>query len=205
MPTDAPSESERRCRICGVSTLSNQLAALGIHHGPDVTISPAEEIIRICQAVNLDAPTISDLDDAVEIFGVLEHCVAHLGWRLTRHGIKLADVTTKYKHAMPCIHSQVEIDEALASLHCKACGAGVNPIWWLGSHAAEITKSEDWRHHLESEKKRLAIEIDKLKKDRQKAKQSTKRAKVTQAKQELRAEGSDYLIPPSPKRKRRDR
>jgi hypothetical protein len=188
-----------------VSTLSDQLAALGIRPGPDVTISAADEIIQICQAVTLDTPTLEDLDDAAELYNVLEQCVAQLGWRLTRHGIKLAEVTTKYKIAMPCIHSQVEIDEALASLRCKACGAGVNPIWWLGSHAGEITKSEDWRHHLEAEKKRLAVEIDGLKQALSKTKQKVRRGKISEAKQALREDGSEYLIPPAAKRKRRGR
>lgn len=171
-----------------VRKLSDQLACLGIGKPSAVAIdpSPAEEIAAIVRAVcevkyaDVDIGRNRALDEAVEVFAALELGMLRLGAQLTKAGVKLVEAS--YRHDFErdrvCGHDRVQVDEALSVLRCAICGASVNPTWWIAKRTREIERSEEWKLHLEHDKKQLAVEIDELKYERSKIKQQVKRAKT---------------------------
>ncbi len=178
--------SSRPIRILDV-TIQDDLSKLGLSQPTviaPIASSQADEITAIVREVcaadfskKIDIGRPHELDDAIEIYQALEMGMVRLAHKLSHHGVKIAEVLYKHKFSRPCQHPRIEIDEALASVRCLACGAGVNPVWWMHRHTEEIQRSEDWRLHLEADKRKLAVEIDGLKCERSKHKQAVKRAK----------------------------
>lgn len=54
-----------------------------------------------------------------------------------------------------CAHTNVEIDTALAKLHCKLCGAEVCPVAWLDGLRRERVVWDYARRELEKQRMRL--------------------------------------------------
>jgi hypothetical protein len=192
-----------------MSTLSDQLAGLGLRPASDVDVSTAPERVlsivgdlqeRLERAPHADHELT---DEGMDMFVALGYALARLGWSLAKRGAALGEVTHRYRFQRPCEHTQVETDEALAMVRCKACGAAVNATWWIHRHAEEMTRAEERRIHLDDENRRQRAENERLREERSKVKQQVRRGKMTAAKQVLRADGSDYLVPPAPRRTKR--
>lgn len=185
-----------------MSTLSDQLAALGIAPTEGGILPPVltDEIDALLVAA-FPHDAVVDARIALDVHHQLGLWRERLEWRLAReHGAKLA-TAPKYDRKA-CVHKLVEIDASKAELLCRTCGASINAVVWMSRHTEELQRAENLRRFLKNDATKLATEVDDLKRERSAIKQTVKRGKVTAAKQALRADDSEYLIPPTPKRKR---
>lgn len=214
-----------------MSDLSAQLAALGIPApSSSVTVepeSPGDRIVRACTDY-LAAGDAADPMVGLELHTMLVVMTARIAMQLAQHGCAIVRPAAPTKRLVKrtlrttrgtehganseepdavwveeeCKHELVEIDETRAQLTCRYCHVEVNAIWWLARHTKALTQSENWKVHVERKRREIEQEIAELKSELAATKAKNKRAGQTSAKQALRAEGSGYLVPPAPKRKR---
>lgn len=202
-----------------MSELSAQLAALGIPapSSPVVVNESPADIVMAVVAEYLKAGDSADPMVGLELLHMLRWAQLRLETELARtSGCSVTKKierpptrrVTKTYFGKPvevdeeCPHRCVEVDEKQSLLTCTSCGAFVNPVWWLARNTKEVTRAEEWRVSVAKDAARVRTELEELKAELSRTKQKNKRAKQTGAKQALRADGSDYLIPPAPKRKR---
>jgi hypothetical protein len=212
-----------------VSNLSTELAAIGIPEPSQKAVLETEGAAEIVTSAVLGYLRHDAADPLLghELLTTLRSMTERLEFELARSGCSVTTpakprtiavkrkahrwvnskdgdpvaVPHEYESHEKCPHDLIEVDEAASEVTCRRCGLLVNAVWWLARHTDQITKAEKWRHSLATDRKRLEGEIAELKADLSRTKQANKRAKQTSAKQALRADGADYLIPPSPKRK----
>ena len=80
-----------------------------------------------------------------------------------------------------CKHRYVQVHESIAVLVCKSCKLPVNPIWWVATYAEDIKRSVAWSQSMREEKAKLRVEIDELKKERNKIRSAVNRQKKRDA------------------------